>query len=457
MPLRQFYASYFDPAEPQLRRLRMDQLRQGAQNTLEVGPGFLFVVAVVALTNMLWSPAWMCIAWAASVFAARRYSSRVSRQIVDRAHDERQLAHFATRLIFGSAAVIALMASGCIMLWAHGEPANHLFWGLICGAGALMVAAQTAPFLPHGLCSFIYVGVFSAAAMSEGKVAYAAISLTSLCCGVLIWGILKSLNTLSTRTLTLARDKDELVEKLMMASKAKSDFLANMSHELRTPLNAIIGFSDVMRQETFGPLGSKQYGGYAGDIHMSGQHLLSLINDILDLSKIEAGKFELRDDLVDLHDLARDAARLVAPKADGAGVDLRIDTHAGTTLHGDERALKQCLVNLLTNAVKFTPKGGEVRVHARRDETSLRIDVTDTGCGIHPDDLDKVFESFAQAQNQNCAHDRGTGLGLPIVRGLVRAHGGEVTLASELGRGTTVTVALPASRLAAPCADSAAA
>jgi signal transduction histidine kinase len=158
-----------------------------------------------------------------------------------------------------------------------------------------------------------------------------------------------------------------------------------------------------------------------------------------------------------LHDLARDAARLTAPKAEAAGVAVHVDTRSGLTLRGDERALKQCLVNLLTNAIKFTPKGGEVRAAAERDADGLRVTVADTGCGIHPDDLERVFDSFVQSRNQACAHDRGTGLGLPIVRGLVRAHGGEVSLASELGRGTTVTVRLPASRLAASRADCAAA
>jgi two-component system cell cycle sensor histidine kinase PleC len=452
------YASYFRPADPQLRALRMEQLVQAARHTVAVGPGFLFVIAVVALFNMIWAPAWLCTIWALCIYAARFFTLRWAQHIVAHASHTEELERFALRLIFGSVCVISMVGAGSILMWAPGEAANHLFWGLVCGCGAIMVAAQASPFLPHGATALIYVLFFSAAAISEGTLEYAGIGLTALCCGVLVWGILKSLNTLSTRTILLARDKDELVDKLMQASQAKSDFLANMSHELRTSLNAIIGFSDVMRSETFGPLGAKPYQEYAGDIHLSGQHLLSLINDILDLSKIEAGKFELRDEAVDLHDLARDATRLMALRAEQGGVALAADTQPGLTMRGDERALKQCIVNLLTNAVKFTPAGGQVRIAAAYGADGLTVSISDTGCGVHPDDLATVFESFGQGRHNSAAKERGTGLGLPIVRGLIRAHGGEVAMTSTLGQGTTVSLFVPASRLIArPAAAEAAA
>jgi two-component system, cell cycle sensor histidine kinase PleC len=441
------YESYFDPADPQLRRLRMEQLVLGAQNTAAVGPGFAAIVAAMALFNAIWAPFWLCAIWALSIYAARAFSSAWARHILANPTEDQHLERFALRMVFCTALTVTLVGLGSHLMWAPGEPANHLFWGLACCCGALMVAAQASPFLPHGFTALIYVVLFSTAVAGEGTLEYAGIGVTAMACTVLIWGVLKSLNALSTRTLTLAKEKDALVDKLMLASQAKSDFLASMSHELRTPLNAVIGFSDVMRQETFGPLGAKVYGGYADDIHMSGQHLLSLINDILDLSKIEAGKFELREETVDLHDLARDAARLTGLRAEDGGVDLRIETTAGLVVRGDERALKQCLVNLLTNAIKFTPSGGAVTVRAASGPDGLSLTVADSGCGIHPDDLDKVFETFAQARHTGAAAERGTGLGLPIVRGLMRAHGGDASIASEQGKGTTVTLTLPATRL----------
>lgn len=451
-----FYESYFDPADPQLRRLRMQQLALGAQNTVAIGPGFAGIVAATAIFNAFWSPLWLCAVWAFSIYLSRAISASWARHILAHSHEIEHFRRFALRLVLGTACTITLVASGCVLLWVPGVPANHLFWGLICGTGAILVAAQAAPFLPHGTTALIYVIVFALAAISEGSLEYLALGATALSCGVFVWGILKSLNALSTKTLLLAREKDALVEQLTQASQAKSEFLASMSHELRTPLNAVIGFSDVMRQETFGPLGAKVYNEYAGDIHMSGQHLLSLINDILDLSKIEAGKFELREEIVDLHDLARDAARLTGLRAEEGGVVLRIDTAAGLILRGDERALKQCIVNLLTNAMKFTPRGGEVSLRAAQDANGFTLTVADTGCGIHAEDLDRVFETFSQARHGAPIQERGTGLGLPIVRGLIRAHGGEAAIASTPGQGTVVTLTIPASR-AAPAARPAAA
>jgi signal transduction histidine kinase len=450
------YASYFDPADPQLRALRMQQLVLGAQNTIAVGPGFAGVVAATAALNAIWSPVWLCGLWALGVFAARAASVATARTVVARGNETERLEEFALRIVLGTATTIAIFAFGCLLLWAPETPVNHMFWGLICGAGAIMVAAQAAPFLPHGATGLIYVFVFAATAMSQGTLEYAGIGATALCCGIYVWGILKSLNALSTQTLTLAREKDALVDTILQASKAKSDFLASMSHELRTPLNAVIGFSDVMRQETFGPLGANVYRGYADDIHMSGQHLLSLINDILDLSKIEAGKFELRDETLDLHDLAGDASRLTRLRAEERGVSVAIETAPGLTMRGDERALKQCIVNLLTNAIKFTPRGGSVRLTVSLGPDGVALTVADTGCGIHPDDLGLVFETFGQARHNGNVKERGTGLGLPIVRGLIRAHGGEASIVSAPGQGTAVTLTLPASRMTAAGASAAA-
>ena len=240
------------------------------------------------------------------------------------------------------------------------------------------------------------------------------------------------------RALIEARDAAE------SASRAKSSFLANMSHELRTPLNAIIGFSEVMTQEIFGPVGSARYQEYARLIHESGGHLLELINSVLDMSKIEAGKFELHEELFDLRESVTSAQRFVAQAAERAGVALKMSVAPGAEqIFADRRAVKQMLINLVTNGVKFTPRGGEVRVVAIVGSTGLTIAVADTGTGIAKKDLEKLGRPFEQVDGPQTRAKEGTGLGLALVRSLTAMHGGEMTLESALGVGTTVVVRLP--------------
>lgn len=228
------------------------------------------------------------------------------------------------------------------------------------------------------------------------------------------------------------------------ANRAKSRFLANMSHELRTPLNAIIGFSEVMMQEMFGGLGSPKYLEYSGLIHESGNHLLELINGILDMSKIEAGKFELSEEVFDLSAVAEASVRFVKLAAERSGVALKtaVSPRAGF-IFADKRATKQILVNLLSNGVKFTPKGGEVTVFAGLDAKGIEISVTDTGVGIAEKDLVRLGQPFEQVEGEHVRKKEGTGLGLSLVKALAAMHGGEATIESTLGIGTTVRVRLP--------------
>ncbi len=234
------------------------------------------------------------------------------------------------------------------------------------------------------------------------------------------------------------------------ASQAKSEFLATMSHELRTPLNAVIGFSQIMMAETLGPIGSPQYRDYAKDIHDSGVHLLEIINDILDLSKAEAGKLDLDEDWVDTRDAVAAACRLIAPRADRAQVSVvqRVPPDL-PLLWADERKLKQILINLVSNSVKFTPAGGRVEVSAMIEPAhGLSILVQDTGIGIPAADLKRVLEPFVQVENSLTRSYQGSGLGLPLADKMTELHGGRLSIASQLGRGTSVRLAFPAERLA---------
>ncbi len=243
------------------------------------------------------------------------------------------------------------------------------------------------------------------------------------------------------RAISDARDAAEA------ASKAKSSFLAMISHELRTPLNAIIGFSEMMTTKAFGPLGNERYEEYAGDILGSGTHLLGVINDILDLTKAEAGMIEISSDPIWLPELLEKACRSMRQTADKAELEFTLaEPVPELTIEADERALHQVMLNLLSNAIKFTSAGGRVECGASvGGDGSVIISVTDTGIGIRPDDLENIFVPFAQADERLARAFEGTGLGLPLVKNLVELHGGHVEVDSTPGKGTTMRVSLPAS------------
>jgi PAS domain S-box-containing protein len=229
------------------------------------------------------------------------------------------------------------------------------------------------------------------------------------------------------------------------ASKAKSNFIANMSHELRTPLNAILGFSELLQSETFAAKRVE----YSNAIHGSGRHLLDLINDILDLSKVEAGRWSLHETIIDFRLLALECVEVMASNAKAAHINLVSDIPRHLPpISGDKRALKQILLNLVSNAIKYTRAGGDVTVFVRLEKNGeLSFGVKDSGVGIAEDDQKFVFDRFGQGRHDTVRADKGTGLGLPIVKGLALAHGGRVALKSQVNVGTCVTVFLPAVRV----------
>jgi PAS domain S-box-containing protein len=243
----------------------------------------------------------------------------------------------------------------------------------------------------------------------------------------------------------------EAKEGAEIANRTKSAFLANMSHELRTPLNAIIGFSEIIGKELFGQIGSPRYREYADDIYASGTHLLNLINDILDVSKAEAGKIDLQETVIDIIDVIESSVRLVAPRARENGVEIVVaPIDPQLRVLADERRLKQVLLNLLSNAVKFTPMGGRITLEASHDPArGFVIRVADTGIGMNPADIPKALEPFGQVDSKLARKYEGTGLGLPLSKALVELHGGKLEIESAIGAGTTVTIILPTSRIVA--------
>jgi len=230
------------------------------------------------------------------------------------------------------------------------------------------------------------------------------------------------------------------------ANRSKSEFLASMSHELRTPLNAILGYSEIIKDAMFGPV-SERYRSYSSDIHKSGTHLLALINDILDLSKLEAKQFKLHEEKIDVHEIVKSCMSFIRPQATKGAIRLYEDIPATLPrILADEVRLKQILLNLLSNAAKFTPKGGQISISACEEHGSLKLTVSDTGIGIPKDQLQRVLEPFHQVDSKVSRKHHGTGLGLALTKGLVEKHGGTLAIESELNRGTSVTLTFPPER-----------
>ena len=349
------------------------------------------------------------------------------------------------------------------LLWTPGNDFNHLLIQLVLATTLTAHAALVGPCRAVALPAFCWYGVVMTLVplQAHATVYYYLAGVTPFYVGY-VAVMARQHHTRARAALVLAEERNGLLaelvcaklesdrgrEKAEAASLAKSQFLANMSHELRTPLNAIIGFSELIATRIFESEQERNYE-YARMIHGSGLHLLTLINDILDLAKIEAGRWKPEEQEIDLGAAAADALQLVAWKAEAGGVTLRNNVPGDLPfVYADARAVKQILINLLSNAVKFTQSGGRATVFAEEDGFgNLAFGVADTGVGIAPQDVGRVFDSFGQGKHDVAIADKGTGLGLSIVKGLAEGHGGSVTLDSDIGKGTRVTVTFPRARL----------
>ena len=294
-----------------------------------------------------------------------------------------------------------------------------------------------------------YRALLAVPLLCEGQV-IGALTVIRKAAGEFVPQVIDLLKTFATQSALaihnahLFRELADKSRRLELASQHKSEFLANMSHELRTPLNAIIGFSELLSERLYGDLNEKQEE-YLKDIHASGQHLLSLINDILDLSKIEAGRMEL--ELTDFHlpTALDNALTLVRERAGRRGIALHMTTAEGLEyVRADERKIKQVVLNLLSNAIKFTPEGGQIEVRAKHVNGSVEVSVSDTGVGIAPGDQEAIFEEFRQVGTADKKVE-GTGLGLALSRKFIELHGGRIWVESQVGVGSTFTFTIPSS------------
>jgi two-component system cell cycle sensor histidine kinase PleC len=448
-------------SEPRVLKAQLTLAATAAQNTRITSPLWALVCAILCSTGVfghvsfaytVFLPLAVTAAMGATALMATAYE-----YYDDSEGDvESWLQCFVMIQAFGSAAW-GLMPW---LLWERGNTLNHIFLlacvmaaiaGLVSARGSnmKMYTANLLPFTVMASARFLFGGTLTDALLGI------AIPLVA----VQMWHNGRPLvlrmgedARLRFKVEDLAREleetRDEALKKRFEAEAAnasKTAFLANMSHELRTPLNAILGFSEIISQECFGPVGSERYRDYAGDIHASGAHLLSLINDLLDVAKIEAGRMDIAPRVLDAARTLDIALKLIGTKARDKNQMLSIMVEPDAPdLYGDERAIKQILLNLVSNAVKFTPLGGNIQViGGRAPNGDFQITVRDNGPGIPRDKLDNIFQPFNQVDNRFDRQAGGTGLGLALVRGLAELHGGRAWVESEYGRGCAVFVTLP--------------
>jgi two-component system, cell cycle sensor histidine kinase PleC len=427
--------------------------------------GFTTPLFSFAIAGILWQwfPAWLVFGWAAITSTAQFTLGFVAHFALRGCERPGRLNAWRARLLAAITVSGAAFACAVMLFYVPGERLNNILLIATAVGSLATLAAMTAPdrglmIATTGPFAFVLCFVMAVHEPYPYNLLLSAVALLYCAETYVTAG---KLSNMVGQMLDLQIGNGKLISSLALekaeaeharvraesASRAKSNFLANMSHELRTPLNAILGFSEVIRDRTFGEAAAPRYSAYASDIHDSGRHLLALINDILDLSRIEAGKWELAEAVIEMPILTDSVVKLTAPLAEHRGIDILSQCDETHGLFADRKAVAQILINLVSNAVKFTAAGGQVCVTAKLQGGAWVLEVRDTGCGISPEDMPRVLERFGQARHDVASvAGKGVGLGLPITKGLVEMHGGSLTIESEMDVGTVVRVEFPQHR-----------
>ncbi len=441
------------------------------RNELSAQPHMWLLALIFSLASTFWAPPLHAAVWLTSLVGAKVLLLLVCRQLNTLPPSDVNVGVWHKRLLMAEAVSGCAWAGFALVGIQANEPSmqNFVFTSHVFIFASLIVVLAIRMTFASTMIQLLYVGTIPMTVAVVVRLAMLHdlfyLALAAMAVGVQIYFIFLARGLYSTALamLEFRAQKDGLIAELEEsksisdearrraegANIAKSRFLATMSHELRTPLNAILGFSEVMKTEIMGPMQNKVYKDYAGNIHDSGRHLLQLINEILDLSRIEAGKYELHEEAIRLADVVGDCHRLLKIRADGKSLHIIEDFDDGLAqIWADERAVRQICLNLLSNALKFTPRGGTVTLTVRRGrDGGQTFTVRDTGPGIPKEEIPKVMQAFGQGSLAHQNAEGGTGLGLPIVKSLIELHGGWFDLRSELRKGTEAIVRFPKQRV----------
>ena len=413
-------------------------------------------VPVIALVLAAITQQWVGIVriapWFIAVIAVVLLATVTGRRVLARSYAPDQAGRMTLQMLAGVVPLTVIWPTLVLFAWVSGDPTNNAFLVSFLFVSMVANVPLGGPCLQLGLPAMaIYVPLLGTHVIGHGAWMYAGAAALQIVAAFYICDLWFRHHRIFKLSVLQRFEKEDLAEKLAaageelaralvtatQANNAKSAFLAGMSHELRTPLNAIIGFSDMIRQQVYGPLSPPRYRDYVDHIHGSGEHLLGLINDILDLAKIEAGKHEFVFEELDVAGIARNALSFVEPQALKKNIIPRVEINEESHPSADKRAMLQVLTNLLSNAVKFTPAEGVVTLFARRlPSGALAIGVEDTGIGMSASELKKAVELYGQAGDGMTVEGHGTGLGLPICKALVEAQGATFHIESESGKGT---------------------
>lgn len=425
------------------------------------------LAVIVAMGAMFWAPPSQLLLWLATIFISKGVLIALCRQFLKAPRDDTTVATWqkkitAAEFLYGlSWAGVAFVSTG-----AQGEAAHTFLFA------TLLVAISMRVLFASTVMPIVYAGTLPITAAIVLRFAlldnpfYWAMAVLAVAVHVYFIWLMSGVNATVTTMLEFRAEKDGLIAELEQAkaisdearlraeeaNHAKSRFLATMSHELRTPLNAIMGFSEVMKDEILGRHTNPLYREYANDIYESGRHLLHLISEILDLSRIEAGRYELHEERTHLGDIVQECHRLLKLRAQAKGLEVVEDIGPDLPqMWVDPRAIRQICLNLMSNALKFTPRGGRITltVAASADGGQL-LSVRDTGPGIPKDEMPKIMQAFGQGSLAHESAEGGTGLGLPIVKSLIELHGGTFEMISEMRKGTDARVTVPKQRVLAP-------